>query len=201
MDPVGPAASGCGHPCDQTLPTLSDALAAAATWQATMGPGQVQVCARGTAPMFESIDVDNTGLVYGSPFSLSFAGGPLCGDQGASPSEPVFRWTPGPADWWNGLSLDLRSGGACGTPVRRPGVHLQGPNPTHADSFTLQGTVDYGIGNGLDGPPSQFIADGFGHFIGNCEGSAVRTAGLMSLRNIAVAGCHVSGATGGSAIL
>jgi hypothetical protein len=200
-DPPGPTTSTCGFSCAAVYTTLQEALDAAAVEQAATGPKYIQICGLGTDPLDESPVIDNSAATYGSPFVLHLQGRPLCGDPLLDPDEPVLRWTQQPGDALLDLNIDLSPGGQCGTPVRRPGLNLSGPAPTFADLVRIEGTVGYGIGNGVDGVASNFTLNGHGHYIANCEGAAMVTHGEATLWNLVVAGCTVNEATGGDGLL
>ncbi len=178
------------------------AFAAAEVNQASAGPSYEQICALEPDPLEESLVIDNSTGALGSPLVVGLGGQPVCGDPTAPAGAPVVNWIAGPAgDTLNGLNIDLRANGACGVPQRRPGLHVEGPGTLYIDMFTLQGTVDYAIGNGIAGPAGTVFSNGFGHFIGNCEGSAVRTSGDLTLQNVGIAGCRLDGTGNANALL
>lgn len=194
-------ATRCGFPCDEIEPDPGSGLTAAADHQTANGPTSIRVCATEPVPIFESLDIDNSGNAFGTPLTLHLGGQPFCGDQAAPASEPAVQWSAGLGDTLIGLNVDLRDGGACGTPVRRPGLHARGSSLLYVDLLSLQGTVDYALGVNLDGTGGEILHSGNGHFIGNCEGSAVRAAGLAMLQDLVIAGCRTDSATDGEALL
>jgi hypothetical protein len=144
----------------------------------------------------ESLTIDNTGGVLGTPLSLQFSAQPVCPDVGAPPGGPVVELTSGGGDFVIGLFIDLTAEGPC--PSLRPAVHVSGGVLVLA-AFDLRGATGYGIRHGVETSADALILQD-GSILGT-HGPAVETSGYVNLKRVEIATTTVDAETGGTAVL